>query len=136
MEFLESLAALGQNGDIAVLCEQAGAPASACRVPFSSGAAADRPGGRPVVITSEPVEPMKTNPNPGRLLTVCGVDGDGNRYAGNVLVYRDDDGLMTPYPVFWAGIPIALVEPGVSPTTAAGGANPLMAQCEAANAFD
>lgn len=43
----------------------------------------------------------------GRVLTVCGVDGRGQRYRSEMLIFRDGDGLRAINPVYWDGVTIA-----------------------------
>jgi len=71
----------------------------------------------PRVVAPEVLEPTEAPPLPGRVLTVCGVDGLGREYAGQLLVYRPGDEFVAPYPVFWLGFGIASVSPGATATT-------------------
>ncbi len=55
----------------------------------------------------------------GFVLTVCGIDGRGQDYRSEMLIFRDGDGLRAINPVYWDGVMIAdgdTTLPGPEPT--------------------
>jgi len=43
----------------------------------------------------------------GRIIDLCGIDGRGNVYRSEILVFRDADRIIGKEPVFWIGLRIA-----------------------------
>lgn len=55
----------------------------------------------------------------GWVLTLCGIDGRGQDYRSEMLIFRDGDGLRAINPVYWDGVMIAdgnATVPGPQPT--------------------
>jgi hypothetical protein len=103
---LNRLVTLARAGDFEELC--AIGDGNCPRTLAEVGADA-RPLDPPTVVGSRSVEPNEVSGAlGGRVLELCGVDGRGREYYSEILVFRDDAGLLRVInPVYWSGITIA-----------------------------
>ncbi len=122
MGALDQAVAFVQDGHPEKLCTDLGAPPTSCEGFLRNAGDGSEPASPPTIMASQPIPDDK---DPGWLLTVCGTDGLGRRYATGFSVYRSGDGgFIANYPVYWSNVPVAILHGGESPTAAAGGPPP------------
>jgi hypothetical protein len=116
-DVLKEAVAWAQTGNIEQLCTAHRADTNMCRsAVFRLGGALGVPKLYPQIIGSGPI-----GDGQGWKLTVCGVDGMDHPYRSDFVVYAgDEDELRVPYPVYWSGVQVGEVTPGVTATSAAG----------------
>jgi hypothetical protein len=75
----------------------------------------------PVVVGSHAILPSRRADGRwdagGRLIQVCGLDGRGQPYASEILVFSEGGRLIGTEPVFWTGLRVAR-DPAVGPPPA------------------
>ncbi|MFQ5380669.1 MAG: hypothetical protein ACE5EF_03455 [Dehalococcoidia bacterium] len=131
---LDDIVAISVTGDLGEHCPEF--RASMCDEFFQSAGPVGPPG--PLTVVGSVEVPLDSrNDTPGRLLVVCGERPDGERFQTGFLVYRaDSGGYIVPYPVYWSGVGVTLLEPGETATTARPEDDPPLGECLEAGAFD
>ncbi len=111
---LDSLVALVASGQAARICEFG---SGTCRHALRGADPAAIPRTRPVVVRTRVIDPTIAGDQRslgGRVLELCGIDGLGQPYASELLVFHDGSRLISTGTPYWLGIGIA-----ESPTTGA-----------------
>jgi hypothetical protein len=126
-DVLKEAAAWAQMGNIEQLCTARRADTNMCRsAVFRLGGALGVPKLFPRIIGSGPI-----GEGQGWKLTVCGVDGMDRAYRSDFVVYAwGEDELSVPYPVYWSGVKVGEVTPGVTATSAAQPSETADVRCE------
>lgn len=107
--YLDSVVALVQSGDLEAVCALG---SGTCDAELRNADLARRPDEPPTLVGMEIVETVDHGGGAsdlgGRLLQLCGVDGSGDPYYSEMLVFRDASGkLISINTLFWLGSRVA-----------------------------
>jgi hypothetical protein len=107
---------LARAGDFTRLCALGGGNCQ--QILDGAGPVPDAP---PTVIGSRVVEPTHLPDGNwdvgGRVLAVCGIDGRGQPYRSEVIVFQDGPTLRIIEPVYWSGYSIGDAASPVTPAS-------------------
>jgi len=135
-DVLAEVVRFAREGTLLEHCGALGSPELTCASQLLMFGADNVPAEPPTVVRSVEVPPSGANASPGRLLVLCGTDGGGREFQTGFLIYRyPGDRFAVPYPVYWSGTTVVLLEAGRTATTAREPDEPL-AECRAAGVFN
>ena len=101
---LDEAVAFARAGDFTNLCAMGGLD---CQEILDEAGRAAVPDAPPTVYASRVVEPSQLPGGDwdvgGRVLAVCGTDGQGRPYRGEVIVFQDGATMRMIEPVYWSG---------------------------------
>jgi hypothetical protein len=108
LAYLDQVVAVVERGDLSELCAFG---SGTCAHTLQGADGATTPTTKPVVVRTR-ILPSRLLPDGtwrigGRILELCGVDGLGERYDSEILVFREGDRIIGKEPVFWIGLRIA-----------------------------
>jgi hypothetical protein len=108
LELFNEIVAVVQSGDLNNLCRYG---SGTCRKTLDTAEPGSTPRTRPVVVGSRidesSTEDGETWSIGGRILELCGRDGNGRPYYSEMLIFEADGRLIAKEPVYWVGMRIA-----------------------------
>ncbi len=115
---LDQAVALARTGGFTALCAMGGLD---CQTILDEAGRDAVPDAAPAVYATRAVEPSMLPGGDwdlgGRILAVCGTDGRGRPYRGEVVVFQDGSALRMIEPIYWAGISIGSAASPVTPAS-------------------
>ena len=105
--YLSRVVAVATTGDLAALCKLG--PGTCAKLAVTTHAADKLPSGAPTVVGSSDVPSSSDSSGAtlqgGRLLEVCGLDGQGHGYRTRLLFFGSDvDHFTVIEPLYWTGV--------------------------------
>lgn len=108
-QHLDKIIAVVESGDITHICDLGG---PTCPDVLTGLAWERLPSSPPTVVDTTTLQPVDqldgTTSGAGVLITLCGLDGPGQSYRSNMLIYFDQGRLVATEPIYWTGFQIAM----------------------------